>query len=625
MGRSGTAAADERPVATDAERFVGTSLRARLATARWPEEALVVGLAFLATLHAEWRIISSGLTYQTDALIHEFWMRRFQDSGLFTDPLTTSLLETGYSPPAFRSLYWLVSHVVDPVLFGELLPLVLQPFAVWLLFRIVRMHLAWRPAAWIGAALFLVPWDVHRFSGGHPRAFAQPIVLLALLLLVSRRNLAAALVPPVGLLLYPPAGVVALGIVVLAALDFRRPRILDLERVRWAAVSVAGVGAAYVLTRLTTGSQDVITEAEARLYPEFGPNGQMHFFASSTLESLKQNYSGFFLQDSGSILAVAAGLLLVVRPRNAKLLRWEVWCVPIAALALFAAAHALLFRLYLPHRYTYPLLPFFCIAIAVWARPTFQALAGRWRALLLAAVPLFALAVVLLALTAFPLGPQLSLDKLGSWLEDAAPHLAVGLAAGLAVAVFVWRGGRGSAIAAAGAAAVVAGGLLVSAATFAGGTRSPGAVRCGNEALYRHLRTLPEETIVAADPFDSNCVPVAARRPVVISRKLYQPWAVDYFELIRERMFQTVDAYYGPSLDAVTALRERYGAEYLLVRADGSDHRWQRMQPFTGEVRRLRDSVDEPAVERLPEKCVTWSGGALELYSLACVAGEESR
>ena len=131
-----------------------------------------------------------------------------------------------------------------------------------------------------------------------------------------------------------------------------------------------GFGAVFVLTRLTTGSQDVITEAEAPLYPEFGPNGLMHFFASPTLEFLKQNYSGFFFRESGSVLAVAAALLLVLRPRNARLLRWEVCCVPIAALVLFAAAHALLFRLYLPHRYMYPLLPFFCIAIAVWARPT---------------------------------------------------------------------------------------------------------------------------------------------------------------------------------------------------------------------------------------------------------------
>jgi hypothetical protein len=587
------------------------------------EEGSVVVAAFLATLYAEWEIVTGSLTFQGDALIHEYWMRRFVDGELFGDPLTHSLLETGYSPPAFRALYWLASHVMDPVYFGEILPLVLQPLAVWLVFRIVRCHVGWRPAAWIGAALFLVPWEVHRFSGGHPRAFAQPIVLLVLLLLLTRRNRAAALVPSVGLLLYPPAAAVALGVVILAAVDVRRRRFLDLERVRWAVVSVVGLGAAFVLTRLTTGSQDAVTEAEARLHPEFGPDGQMHFFASSALEYLSQNFSGFFLLYSGSILAVAAAILLVLRPRNARLLQWEVWCVPIAALVLFAGAHALLFRLYLPHRYTYALLPFFCIALAVWIRPTFQALEERRRAVVVLAVPVFVLAALLLALVVFPLGPRLSLDAVGSWLEDAAPYLAVGLAVGLVGGALVWL--RSPAGALAGAAAVVAGSVLVGAATFVGGTRSPEAAHCTDESLYRHLRTLPEETIVAADPFDSNCIPIAARRPVVISRKLYQPWTVGYFELIRERMFQTVEAYNGPSIDAIAELRERYGADYLLVRAGQDKRTWPAMEPFTGEVQQLRAAVEDPAVENLPQECVTWSDGALELYSLACVAGEDSR
>jgi hypothetical protein len=177
-------------------------------------------------------------------------------------------------------------------------------------------------------------------------------------------------------------------------------------------------------------------------------------------------------------------------------------------------------------------------------------------------------------------------------------------------------------VAAAGAAAVVTGALLVSATAFAGELRSPGAERCTHEALYHQLRTLPEDTIVAADPFESNCIPIAARRPVVISRKLYQPWAVDFFRLIRERMFQTVDAYYGPSVDDVVALRERFGADYIVVRTGPEpEGRWTRMQPFTDEVRRLRRSVPEPAVQRLPQECLTWSEGNLELYDLACVAG----
>src|SRR5918992_816956 len=293
-----------------------TERRSRLLRAwplSWLEDATVVVVAALATLYAEWRILSNPLVFQEDAQIHEYWMRRFQDPGLFHDPLTNALLDTGYSPAGFRLLYWLASHVVDPVLFGELLPLVLQPLAVWLVFRIVRDHVAWRPAAWISAALFLVPWDIHGFSGGHPRAFAQPIVLLAVLLLLRRRNLAAALVPAVGLLLYPPAALVALAIVVLAALDRTQRLFVDRTRAAWAALGAVAFAAVALTTRLVAGPHPLITAEEAHRYPEFGPFGQMDFFARSTLKSLQQNHSGFFLQESGSLLAISALFLLLVR------------------------------------------------------------------------------------------------------------------------------------------------------------------------------------------------------------------------------------------------------------------------------------------------------------------------
>jgi hypothetical protein len=585
------------------------------------EGLLVVLVSALATLHAEWRIVSDGRVYQTDAQIHEFWMRGFQDSALFDDPLTNALLETGYSPPGFRALYWLASQVLDPVFFGELLPLVLQPLSVWLVFRIVRDHVDWRPAAWLGAALFLVPWDIHRFSGGHPRAFGQAIVLLTVFLLMRRRNLAAALVPALGLLLYPPASLTALAVVLLAVFDRGQRLLVDRSRAAWAALSVVSVGAAAIATRLLTGpSQELLTAAQAREYPEFGPRGQMHFFASSTLDYLKQNYSGFALQDSGSILAVAALFLLLVRPRNASLLRREVWCMPIASLALFALAHALLFRLYLPHRFTYALLPFFCIAIAVLFRPTVEAWSDRARPSLVAAAMLpFALALV--AVTVFPLGPQLSLSGYASWLREGSWHVLAGLVAGLLLAAALWagrtRGNRGRGLAA--AVTVLSGAVLVAQVAFAGGGDSPGVKRCRAE-VYGYLRTLPEDAVIAGDPVDLDCVPIAARRAVVISRKLYQPWEIDYFEMIRDRMFNTVRAYYGASAAALVELRTRYGSDYLLVRRPLRTRPWGRMAPFTEEFRRLRRSVPVPAVLRLPDRCRTWTNGSFEVYDLACVA-----
>jgi hypothetical protein len=583
---------------------------------------VVVVASALATLHAEWRIVADSLVFQADARIHEFWMRRFQDSALFDDPLTNAFMDAGYSPPGFHALYWLASHAVDPVFFGELLPLVLQPLSVWLVFRIVRDQVAWRPAAWLAGALFLVPWDILRFSGGHPRAFAQPIVLLTVFLLMRRHNLAAALIPAIGLLLYPSAGLTALVIVLLGVLDPSHRLFVNRGRAVWAAFGCLSFGAAALLTRLVIGPQDLITREEAHRYPEFGPGGQMHFFASSTLDYLRQNFSGFALESSGSILAVAALLLLVVRPRNALLLRWEVWSLPIASLALFAIAHAVLFRLYLPHRFTYPLLPFFCIAVAVAVRPTLDAWAARTRFLPAAAALVLPLAIPLLALTVFPLGPRRSLAGFASWLADARTYLAIGASLGVVLAVILGARAAGkeraSSAVTAAAASVVAGAVLLAQVTFTGRGESS-TVRCTDD-VYLYLRTLPKDAIIAGDPVVVDCVPIAARRAVVISRKLYQPWDLEYFREIRERMFQTVGAYYGPSPVALGELRTRYGADYVLVRIDTPKRPLRRMAPFTQEVGRLLRSVDVPAAHRLPRPCLTWDSARFQVYDLACVA-----
>lgn len=292
--------------------------------------------------------------------------------------------------------------------------------------------------------------------------------------------------------------------------------------------------------------------------------------------------------------------------------------MPIAAFGLFALAHAVLFQLYLPQRYTYPLVPFFSIAIGVLLRPTFESL-GAHRRLALVAAPLFGLGAAVLALTAFPLGPRLSLWELGHWLMDAAPLLSLGLVVGIVLAA-VARRRTATPVSLGAATALVTASVLTASLAFSGGGQAIETVTCDEPRVYRFLRSLPEDTVVAADPFVSNCIPLATGRPVVVSRKLYQPWALDFFESIRERMFLTVDAFYGSSVDAVIELRERYGADYLVVRKGGDEPTWAQMEPFTSEVKRLRVTTSVPAVERLADRCLAQADNEFQVYRLDCVA-----
>jgi hypothetical protein len=572
-------------------------------------------VAFGFTLWAERQIIFGEFTYQTDARLHEYWMRRFQDGALFQDDLTNGLLETGYIPHGFRALYWLLSNAVDPVQAAELMPLVLVPLSTWLLFRIVREHTGWWPAAWLGAILFLLPLDILRFSGGHQRAFFHPIVLLTVYLLLRRRVAAAALVPPLGVLFYPSGALVALVVLAVSCLNRARHRWIDVERAVWTAASTALVAVAALVPAWVAGySPEIITRSEAEHYPDFGSASKVSYFGHTKLEYISENLSGFNLQWSGGVLVCAALALLAARPANARLLRTEVWGLAFASLFLWALAQAVLFHLYLPQRYTYALIPFCAILIAVVWQPTWQSLARHrpspWLWAVLGALAGLALAV--LALTVFPLGLRLSPGQARDMFEDHIWWFVAALAVGLLLALAVGR--RDAWIAGAATGAAVLAGTVAAA-----GSDYDKGFECTSLPLLRSLETLPKDAIVAGNPLRLDCVPIVSERAVVVNNKLFQVWETHYWRLSRERMFASIDAVFGADMADVLALRERYGADYLLVEKLGRYGGWGDNEPFTSEVRRLRRTVDDPAVERLPEACATFSSKRFSVYDLACV------
>jgi len=590
------------------------------------EDAAVVVSCVLATLYLEWPIIFQSGVFQVDALIHEYWMRRFQDPELFRDALSNVLVRSGYVPLGVQGLYYGFSWLVDPVRLGAVGAVVVAPLSAWLVFRIVREHTDWRPAAWLGAALFLLPWNVQQFNGMHARAFGEPVVLLTLYLLLRRRVGWAALIPPAGTLLYPPAAAISLIMVVTAAArSLLRNRDSPARRVVVAVGSVAATALAAVAPALANVQHsNLISETAARHYAEFGDRGQMHFFDPSTLEMLKGPYSGFDLDTSGGVL-LAGFIVVLVVPGNIRRIRAEVWVLAVACLGMFAASYGILFRLYLPSRYVHPMIALFCITIAICWRPTWELIArvvGARPSLAVACV--VPVAIVWLGTCVVPLGAQLTTHRLATAVRgDKWLYLAWILAACL-VAVSVLLAGDWTAKGAAVTfAAALAGMLLVGGVAVAGGGQAPG-LTCGDAPLYRYLETLPKDTVVAGDPVAINCIPIAAERAVLMSKKLYQVYDRNVLRFARPRMFGEIRAYYGRSRRDIVRLRTLYGADVFIVDRDvlasGGHYPYRRMAPFTQLMRHLRRTVHKPAALRLPPRCITWSRGSEQVYSLQCLA-----
>ena len=101
------------------------------------EGAAAFAACLAASVVANARLLRSDVV-SDDALVHQFWMRHWQDPGLFNDPLTTQLRESVRYPDGYQALFWLTTHGFDPIAFGEWLGVGLMALSGWLVFRIVR-------------------------------------------------------------------------------------------------------------------------------------------------------------------------------------------------------------------------------------------------------------------------------------------------------------------------------------------------------------------------------------------------------------------------------------------------------------------------------------------------------
>jgi hypothetical protein len=597
----------------------------------WLTRARLESLAaFAACFLVAWLISRNLLkpgVFSADAFVHQYWMWQFRDPQLFTDSLTEELRGSARYPEGYVALFRIFTELTSPIVFGEWLGVALMAVSSWLVFAIVREHSSWRPAAWIAAGLFLVLIDIHRFYGGFPRAFVHPVVLLTVLLAMKNRHLAAAVVAVAGALFYPTAALLATGVLLVASLGWAdgRPR-LETPRLWFALLALVGSVVAILGPALASGgSPEVFTADEARRYPEFSVDGALNFFVPDTLEYLRQNRSGFDLRGSGTALALAAVGLLLVRPANFRLLRREVIALPVVALLGWGAAQLVLFQLYLPHRYTYPLAAFFAIVVGVTLRPTWTALWARPRPglkafLLLAAAPV----IFVLAFYWFPLGLKNPVED--HWIGIAIAGGGIALAA---VVAFLLRRAPERAVPAVGAIVTgfaLAGAMLGATEDWARGTKCPTGLVSG------YLSKTPKDSVIAGDPMDMKCVPGTTRRPVVVSTQLAPSYEVDYFHDMRERMFATLRAYYSPSAAHIAELADRYGATHLWVRRDAIEKviakdgaAWRYGDEPYGTFIRTMLREGEPAVLHLPRSCMRWKRGPQEVYDIRCLASEVSR
>lgn len=509
---------------------------------------------------------SSQYVVQDDARQHVFWMERFVDGGLFPKDLSADYFQA-MAPYGYTGLYGLMALLkVDPLLLNKLLPsvlgLVATAYCFGLCFQILRVP----TAAFISALLLNQSlWMQDDLVSATPRAFLYPL-LLAFLYYLSRGSwvLCFAALALEGLF-YPSVAFISVGILVVRLLVWRGGR-ARFSRVRrdyvFCAIGLAIVGVVLCIYAVkSSGFGPVVTASEARAMAEFSPKGRMRVFHEGFWEYwVSGTNTGMIPAASLMPVTICSAVLLpiLLRYRNrfplTNQISTNVRLLPqlaFASVLMFFAAHLLMFKLYLPNRYTqHSVRIILCVG------------AGLALTIILDSVlrfceqPFFGrqvLALASIALLAFPL-----------ILFPGSPRKFM-------------------------------------RANYRTG---------GEPRLYAFFSQQPKDILIASLSHESSKIPVFAKRSTLVSWESSIPFHKRYYSQMRQRAVDLINGQYSPDLSELQSVIQKYQIDFLLVDRRAFDpeylasDKWILLyQPAADDaIARLRRGI-MPALARLTDQC----------------------
>jgi hypothetical protein len=584
----------DRPPATRHSRSIGLTAPATLA---WLLLSLLV-----AAIHGGLGMseaFSSPYVIQTDARQYVTWMARFRDPDLFEDDLIANYFEA-VSPPGYVVYYAVQAWGgIDPLVLSKVLPLALGLVLTAFAFGLALELLPFAPGAFVSTVIVNQNlWMTDDLVSATPRAFGLPLFVAFLYFLVRRSLREAAIVLVLEALFYPPVAVVSAGTLVLAQVTWKHRRVT--LRFGWHEMLMCGVGIAAALLVLAWSAErasmygPAMKADEAHYLPVFLSNGRAEFFVDDPWEFwITRQRSGILRQPFGPEI-IWTGLLLpvVLLARRHFSLAGRIAAgvhplpeVVLASLVLFALAHAVLFRLYLPSRYTQVSLRLvlaFCAGIVLTvvvhrvARLA-ETLIGRWNA---------------------------SDRGAPSWLRRAPRWLLTG-GAGLILGALL---------------------LAPTISWLADGELPDARYRKGEApAMYEFLARQPKSTLVASVSDVADFIPPLARRSVIISPKYALPYHLGYHRQMEERARDLIRAQYSEDLRDLQDVTREYGADFWLVRRTAFSPEYVKgswmmdIQPEATDVIVQLSRGAEPALETIMDRCAAFTASNLVMVDATCI------
>ncbi len=531
---------------------------------------------------------SSAYVVQDDARQHVFWMQRFLDPTLFNHDLIANYFQS-VAPAGYSALYQLAAAVgVNPLVFNKLLPLLLGLVTSSYCFG-VCLEILPVPVAGFIATLLLNQnlWiGSDDLVSATPKAFAD-LLLLAFLYYLLKRSLLPCLVAIALFGLFYPQGVfLCAGILILQLVKWQSGRLRLSQDQHDYLFCGAGLGVALlVMLPYALRSSEfapVITAAQARKLPEFAPGERSEFFQEQPKDFwLNGKRSGLFHKALLTPVTLCAGLLLPVlrlfpsRFPLIKQLKPSILVLPqllLVSLGMFFAAHAVLFKLHLPSRYT----------------------SHSFRIIVTLASGI--------ALTVM-------LDAVLNWAS-------VRVKSYLSWRQFIALG-----------TTVLIGATLIVYPSFVKNFPHTAYIVGRVPVLYEFFQKQPKDSLIASLADEANNIPTFAQRSILVGREYAIPYHLGYYSEFRQRTLDLIQAQYSPDWIEVQGFIQKYGVDFWLLDAGAftpeylANNRW--LQPFAPATKEALENLKQgtlPALSSVMKKCSVIETESLVVLRAACLA-----
>ncbi|MEM1426236.1 MAG: hypothetical protein AAGF75_06765, partial [Cyanobacteria bacterium P01_H01_bin.130] len=527
---------------------------------------------------------------QDDARQYVFWMQRWQDPSLFTNDLIADYFSS-IAPAGYRALFY-GAHLVSipPLIFAKILPLGLGVAIAVLGYRVTYRWCPTPLAGFLGSLLLQQSlWMKDDLAAAAPRSFAIPLLLAFMDAWLMRRD-RPRLALTYGLttlallgLLSPPYLLIAAGMLGLSILtippisrlgQWRAWVVGDRQTWQW-LIWGWGVTLAVLLPYVaaTDGYGPTVSAALGRTMAEFRAGGRASLFDQDGWEFwIVGKRTNFFPKSLFTPITLIPGALFPFwtlwqcqghhsapkpRPNNFLSLNPEasqlILKLLLSSTLLFLLAHATLFTLHLPSRYT-----------------------GHSLRIAIALTSGVAWTLILQSLLTQP-----------RHLRRPKHILAIAVGLGILLGILAYP-------------------LTISSFPLTG-------YKIGSAPeLYHYLQRQPKTIRIGSIAKEADQIPTFAARTIIASKEYSVPYQLGYYRQIQRRMGDQITAQYTTDPAQLRQIIQRYGITHWLLDANAytvnylANNGWlKQYQPATDQAIQTLQAIapapaPDPASPSLP-------------------------